>query len=173
MPKRHLLGLEGMAEYALAALDNSVKEFNGDESRLYLAGFSLGGYGTWQIGAANPDRFAALVPVAGGVVGERPIEPRDRAAIIPEVGTMLDSPEPYKVFAGAFRQTPIWVFHGAKDESVPVDFSRKMVAALKDIGNINVRYTEYQNDGHMIFGKVFSEPGFFEWLGRQRANSGK
>jgi predicted peptidase len=162
-----------MAKYSIAALDQSVKEFNGDENRLYLTGFSLGGYGTWQIAAANPGKFAALVPVAGGVVGERPIEPRDRAAIIPEVGTMLDSSEPYKAVAAAIGQTPVWVFHGSADEAVPVDFSRKMVATLKDVGNVNVRYTEYENDSHMIFGKVFSEPGFFEWLERQRANSGK
>jgi predicted peptidase len=61
-----------MADYAVAALDEAVREFNGDPDRLYLAGFSLGGYGTWQIAAANPGKFAALVPVAGGVVGERP-----------------------------------------------------------------------------------------------------
>lgn len=50
-----------MANQALAALDSAVNEFNGDPDRLYLSGFSLGGYGTWQIAAAYPGRFAALI----------------------------------------------------------------------------------------------------------------
>jgi predicted peptidase len=153
-----------MAEYSLAALDQTVREFNGDPQRLYLAGFSLGGYGVWQIAAANPGKFAALVPVSGGVVGERPTEPRDRAAIIPEVGTMLDSSEPYKEVAKAIGQTPVWTFHGAKDESIPVEFTRTIVQALKDAGNTNVKYTEYPDDGHQIFGKAIAEPGLLEWL---------
>jgi predicted peptidase len=158
-----------MANQALAALDAAVAEFNGDPERLYLAGFSLGGYGTWQIAAAHPGKFAALLPIAGGVVGERPIEPRDRAAIIPQVGAILDSPEPYVAVAKAIGQTPVWVFHGEADEAVPVDFSRRIVKALTDAGNPNVRYTEYPKDGHMIIIKAFSEPGLFEWLANQRA----
>jgi predicted peptidase len=162
-----------MAKYALAALDQTVKEFNGDENRLYLSGFSLGGYGAWQIAAAHPGKFAALVPVAGGVVGERPIEPRDRAAIIPEVGTMLDSPEPYQAVAKALGQTPVWAFHGSSDEAVPVEFSRKIAKALADAENKNVKYTEYPNEGHMIFGRAFSEPGLLEWLSNQKLNDAK
>ena len=157
-----------MAEYSLAALDATVKEFNGDTQRLYLSGFSLGGYGVWQIAAGNPGKFAALMPVSGGVVGERPIEPRDRAAIIPSVGTMLDSPDPYKEVAKAIGNTPVWVFHGDKDDAVPVEFSRTIVKALQDNGSKNVRYTEYAGDGHQIFGKAISEPGLIEWLGEQR-----
>ncbi len=157
-----------MADYSLAALDQAVKEFNGDVDRMYLAGFSLGGYGVWQIAAAYPGKFAALVPVAGGVVGYRPVEPRDRAAILPAVGTMLDSPEPYKAIANAIGQTSVWVFHGAKDDAVPVDFSRRIVKALDDAGNKNVKYTEYADGGHIIIGNAFHEPGFFEWLAEQR-----
>ncbi len=52
-----------MAGYALAALDNAVIEFNGDPDRLYLAGFSMGGYGTWQIAAAHPGKVRG--PCAG------------------------------------------------------------------------------------------------------------
>ncbi|HEX6123903.1 MAG TPA: prolyl oligopeptidase family serine peptidase [Pyrinomonadaceae bacterium] len=157
-----------MADYSLAALDAAVNEFNGDTNRLYLAGFSLGGYGVWQIAAANPGKFAALVPVAGGVVGERPIEPPDRAAIIPSVGTMLDSPEPYQAVAKAIGQTSVWVFHGAKDDAVPVAFAQRIVQALKETGSTNVRYTEYPDDGHQIFGKAIVEPGLLEWLEAQR-----
>jgi predicted peptidase len=35
-----------MTAQALKALDQTVEEFNGDPKRLYLSGFSMGGYGT-------------------------------------------------------------------------------------------------------------------------------
>ncbi len=159
---------QNMSAYALAALDQSVKEFNGDTDRLYLAGFSLGGYGTWQIAAANPGKFAALMPVAGGVVGVYPINPRDRDAIIPSVGDMLESPEPYTEIAKAIGKTPVWVFHGAKDDSISVEFARDIVGTLKAAGRTDVRYTEYANDGHQIFRKAIGEPGLLEWLAEQK-----
>lgn len=107
------------------------------------------------------------------VVGGRPIEPRDRAAIIPVVGDMLDSAEPYEAVATALRATPIWVFHGAKDESIPVEVSQTMVRVLRETGNSNVKYTEYENEGHQIVGRAFGEPGLIEWLGEQRLEGNK
>jgi predicted peptidase len=163
---------QNMTEYALAALDQTVKEFNGDPQRLYLVGFSLGGYGTWQIAAGNPGKFAALVPVAGGVVGIYPINPQARRAIIPVVGDMLGSPEPYNAVAKAIGKTPVWAFHGAKDDSVDVEFARKMVDALKTEGRTDVKYTEYPDGGHQIFGQAIAEPGFLEWLSAQRLPMG-
>ena len=157
-----------MSGYALTALDSAVKEFNGDADRLYLAGYSLGGYGVWHIAAANPGKFAALVPVAGGVVGARPIDPEDRAVMIPQTLQLLESADPYRSLAAAIGQTPVWLFHGVNDDAVPVEFSRKMVRALADAGNDRVRYTEYENDGHFIIGRSFAEPGFLEWLREQK-----
>ena len=158
-----------MADYSLAALDQTVKEFDGDAQRLYLVGFSLGGYGVWQIGGAFPGKFAALVPIAGGVVGKDPINPSDRAAVIPSVGEMLDSPEPYKAVAEGVGKTPVWVFHGTNDDAVPADFARRIVKAMSVAGHgNNVTYTEYRDDGHQIFGKALTEPGLLEWLTEQK-----
>lgn len=161
-----------MADYALAALDQSVKEFNGDPQRLYLVGFSLGGYGVWQIAAGNPGKFAALVPVSGGIV-EHPLRPPGPAAIIPSVGDMLNSSEPYNEIAKALGPTPVWVFHGAGDRDIPVEFSRNIVAALRAEGRTDVKFTEYPDDKHQIFEKAFAEPGLLEWLNEQRLNKGK
>ncbi|HKX83128.1 MAG TPA: hypothetical protein VJL58_02820, partial [Pyrinomonadaceae bacterium] len=141
-----------MSEYAGAALDESVKEFNGDAERIYLAGFSLGAHGVWKIAGSSPGKFAALMPVAGRVIPFEREPPRD---------------SPYIPVAKAIGSTPIWIFHGAKDEAVQVDFARKIVTPLEENGSTNVKYTEYPDDGHLIFGKAFAEPGFLEWLGRQ------
>src|SRR5688572_28330683 len=160
-----------MAGYAMAVLDDAVLEFNGDPDRLYLAGFSMGGHGTWQIAGAHPGKFAALVPVAGGIVGERPAAPRDREAIIPEVLKMLDSTDPYKAVAAAIGPTPVWAFHGTKDESVPVEFTRKAVEAMRDAGYPDVKYSEYEGEKHLIFSKAIREPGLMEWLAGQKLNN--
>src|SRR3546814_5591067 len=55
------------AGVAFAALDAATAEFNGDRDRTYLTGMSMGGYGTWELALAQPERFAALVPVCGAV----------------------------------------------------------------------------------------------------------
>ena len=44
---------------ALAALEQTIKEFHGDRDRVYLTGLSMGGYGTWDLAAKYPGKFAA------------------------------------------------------------------------------------------------------------------
>src|SRR3989449_11710843 len=70
------------ARAALQALDASLLEFRGDSTRVYLTGLSMGGYGTWQLALEHPSRFAALVPVCGGV-GPLPGFPSIRVDAIP------------------------------------------------------------------------------------------
>ena len=56
-----------MEAQALKALDQTMQEFRGDPERVYLTGLSMGGYGTWALGSQQPGRFAALVPICGGI----------------------------------------------------------------------------------------------------------
>src|SRR5919201_1026220 len=51
---------------ALAMLDATVKEYNGDPKRVYLTGLSMGGFGTWSLAAAHPEKWAAIVPICFG-----------------------------------------------------------------------------------------------------------
>jgi len=60
--------LEQPADAAITALDCAIAEFNGDPDRVYLTGLSMGGYGAWHLAMANPNRFAALVVVCGGLL---------------------------------------------------------------------------------------------------------
>jgi len=159
-----------MTEQALKALDETVKEFNGDDKRLYLTGYSLGGNGVWLTGALNSDKFAALIPIAGWAVPSPELTPHQRAPLSPELLALFDAADPYQAFAEKIGSTPVWVFHGAKDDVVPVEASRKMVDALKAAGNENIKFTEYENDGHNIIAKPFNDPAFFEWLLKQRRN---
>jgi predicted peptidase len=157
-----------MAEQAVAALDQTVKELNGDEDRLYLFGYSMGGYGTWQVAVAHPGKFAALVPIAGGILPNGPVSDRDLAMLDPRVRAAAESPDPYEAFARGIGNTPVWIFHGGADDVVPVQGSRKMAETLKLTGNQNVKYTEFEGVGHGSLENAFRETALFEWLGKQR-----
>lgn len=50
---------------AIEVLNHAEKLFNTDPQRTYLTGHSMGGHGTWYLGATYPDRFAAIGPAAG------------------------------------------------------------------------------------------------------------
>jgi predicted peptidase len=146
-----------MQTLALEALDQTIKEFNGDRNRTYLTGISMGGYGSWVMAANNPKRFAAIAVVCGGV--RRP--PRIN---VPEASTgFAESADPYGALAAKLGKTPVWVFHGGADPVVPVSESRKMVEAMKAAGG-NVRYNEYEGVGHNSWDRAYAEPDLFPWF---------
>ena len=158
-----------MTAQALKALDQTVEEFNGNSKRLYLSGFSMGGYGTWTTAALYPNKFAALVPVAGGIVPPFQIPEFLKKTFPPEIVTILDAPDSYNALAKRIENTPVWLSHGSADEAVPVTESRKISEALKKNGNKNVFYTEYANTNHNgVLLKAFTEPKLYQWLDKQK-----
>src|SRR5262245_17319390 len=46
------------AKRALGQLEEVKKNFKVDDKRIYLTGLSMGGFGTWSLAAAYPDRWA-------------------------------------------------------------------------------------------------------------------
>ena len=64
-------------------------------------------------------------------------------------------------------KTPIWTFHGAKDEAVPVERSRSITAAIKQAGG-QAFYTEYPDVDHLVWPKVVKETELLPWLFAQR-----
>jgi predicted peptidase len=144
-----------MEAQALAALNQSVKEFHGDPDRTYLTGLSMGGFGSWAWAAKYPGKWAAAVVVCGGI-RHRP-RPGDPPA--PE-----EAGDPYADTAKKIGASmPLWVFHGSADTSVLVTESRKMVEALKALGSA-VKYTEYEGVGHNSWDKAYAEPDLPTWL---------
>ena len=151
--KDHSWNKPDMEEVALAALAAASKEFKGDRKRTYLTGLSMGGYGSWALAAANPAKFAAVVPICGGIL------------LPDDARKQLDSDRiPYLEAAKKLgTKLPIWVFHGDADPAVPVSESRHVVEALKGAG-ADVRYTEYPGVGHNSWDKAYAEPEFMTWL---------
>jgi predicted peptidase len=157
-PRRVWMG--DLARLALGALDRTMAEFHGDPERVYLAGLSLGGYGTWLLAYDHPERFAALVPVCGGIVPPSGRLPH-------EVPNTLRAADPYAATASRLKRIPAWVFHGAEDATVPVGESRRIVEALRAEG-APVRYTEYEGVGHNAWDRAFAERELWTWLLAQR-----
>jgi predicted peptidase len=149
-----------MEELAMSALDQTMSEFSIDPSRVYLTGLSMGGYGSWHIAARNPERFAALAVICGGIV--RPARLRsDPVEIEPA------SIDPYAHVAEQVRQIPTWIFHGDLDTVVPVEESRRMAEALERAGAA-VQYTEFEGVGHNAWDPAYHLPEFAAWLFAQR-----
>lgn len=149
-----------MEELALATLAASTKEFKGDPKRTYLTGISMGGYGTWAIAVENPKKFAALVPICGGIVLPEHLRQQH-----PELDKTAypEDPKSYAEVAAKIGKTPVWIFHGADDPAVPVEGSRKLNEAIKAAGG-NVRYTEYPGVGHNSWDNAYADPELMTWL---------
>ena len=124
-------------------LDEIVKTHKVDEDRIYVTGLSMGGFGTWQLAAHTPDRFAAIAPICGGG------EPR---------------------WTRRFSKLPTWVFHGAKDTVVPLKRSQEMVDALKKAGG-KPKFTIYPEAGHDSWTETYDNPKFYEWLTAQQRST--
>jgi predicted peptidase len=125
------------ADELIQLVDHIVAHLNVDPERVYVTGLSMGGYGTWRLAAAYPDRFAAAVPICGG--GSRE-----------------------KMTAG-LTKVPIWAFHGAKDPVVPVSESRQMVFPLRQAGS-EVRITIYPDVAHNSWEETYNNQEVYDWL---------
>src|SRR4051794_18212310 len=124
-------------EELIQLVDHVIGKLNIDRDRVYVTGLSMGGFGTWQLVASYPDRFAAAVPICGGG-------------------------EPEKMAAAASR-VPIWAFHGAKDTVLPIRYSREMVDAVKRAGG-DVKLTMYPEAGHDSWKITYNDPKVYDWL---------
>jgi predicted peptidase len=150
--------VEANADMALKALEATEGEFTADKTRVYLTGLSMGGAGTWYIAYRHPNRFAALVAICARV---RP-SANTSAPVVP-----AGDGEPFATLAGRIKHLPIWIFHGDADNTVPVDESRGVAAALKALG-ADVKYTELPGVGHNSWDAAYRSPELTEWLFAQR-----
>lgn len=132
----------------LALLDEIERTHRVDPRRVYLTGLSMGGYGAWALGLAFPERFAALAPVCGG--GE---------FLTPFMSSHLKR--------DALRRLPVWAFHGAKDPTVPLSESERMIAMLKHMQVENPQLTVYPEAQHDSWTETYADPALYTWLLRQ------
>lgn len=128
-----------------ALVDEITAHQRVDTRRVYLAGLSMGGYGSWSVGLKNPERFAAIVPICGG------------GSI---VDILLVAPEKKP----ALLRLGVWAFHGALDPTVPLAQSETMITALKKAGVTDVKFTVYPGAKHDSWTETFNNPELYAWL---------
>lgn len=129
----------------LAVLAEVKRLYSIDEKRIYLTGGSMGGAGTWNVGLAFPDKFAALAPIMG------PTEYAfwtglDTTDLSPERKFILAKRSALS-YAENASNLPMLCNHGVKDDIVPIAQSRKIVKRLKALG-YDITYTEHPEAMH-------------------------
>jgi predicted esterase len=108
-------------------LDLMRKEFNVDPNRTYLMGHSMGGAGTLYLGSKYGTNWTAI------------------AAIAPAAFAML--PTATELLTPIKDSLPVLVTQGGADTAVPVDYTRRWIAAMKDL-NVKYKYLEVGGEDH-------------------------
>lgn len=136
--------------FPFSALSVLKRRFAIDENRVVLTGYSMGGFGTWNIGLRYPDRFSALVAYAGGISRLEYVSSNDERM--------------RKILLNAFN-LPVYFIHGDADTTVPVTFDRRSRDQLKGFGYEHV-YVEVPKAGHLMNVKEGGElmTGVETWL---------
>jgi len=129
----------GTEEWVLSLIDRAIDTFEIDPDRVFLGGHSMGGYGSWVIGADHADRFAALLPSAGAPSF---VKNRSRGTINVQKGVVPN-----------LRNTPMCVFQSTDDPKVGPEANQ---AAVRDLqvakdrwgGFEHFEYWEVSDRGH-------------------------
>jgi len=152
---------------ALEVLDLAKTDLHTDPMRTYLTGHSMGGHGTWQVGATVPDRWAAIAPSAGWISfstygGGRPAEnPTPMQAMLQRAAAPSDTAS----LAHNYAAYGVYVLHGDADDNVPVGQARAMRQLLGTF-HPDFCYYERPGAGHWWGNACVDWPPLFEFLAR-------
>jgi predicted peptidase len=124
------------AELLTAFLLTIMNSYAIDPSRVYVTGLSMGGTGTWELAKRSPGLITAIAPICGR-------------------GSVMNICN--------LEEMPVWVFHGAKDKIVPLQYSTFMVDKLKECGG-NAKLTVYPDKEHDSWTETYENPRLYEWF---------
>ena len=163
LARGELMGYDGLGgDDVMRVLADVRRAYDVDPDRITLTGLSMGGGGTWQIGLRHPELFAALAPVCGVTDVGNNIPPGDGGLYdLP----LLEAQSPLAL-AGNAAHRPVFIFHGAKDPTVPVADARRMVERYRALGWLgkNVHYTEYPDVGHAAWIPAYKDAALLRTL---------
>ena len=123
----------------ISILDEVLEDYRADADRVYLTGLAYGGFGTFYMAAAHPNRWAAIAPIVG-------------------MGDVLT------VAPLAERDLPIWIFGGGRDRVVLVGWLHELVQALEEAGHTAVRFTVHKDLGHDAWKRVYAGQDLYDWF---------
>jgi len=131
----------GTEEFVLELIQAAKRTGAVDPNRIYITGHSMGGYGTWTVGAHHADVFAGAAAYAGAAT---PVfaSPEDRTVVGIDAGVIPN-----------LLNVPIFVFQSTDDPRVPPEsnqFAAKDLARWKEKHpeGFEHRYVEVDDRGH-------------------------
>lgn len=155
---------------ALEVLNIAKQKFNPDPQRIFLTGHSMGGHGTWFLGATYPDKWAAIAPCAGyptlkGYGSADGLIPDSAGSPLEQMLLRSSNQSDVIKLATNYKPLGVYVFHGDSDKVVSVDYARQMRQILGGFHR-DMSYYEYPGGEHW-FGDISVDwkPlfDFFKW----------
>lgn len=166
---------------AIEVLDRALAELPIDPDRVTLTGHSMGGHGTWHVGLAHPDRFAAAAPAAGWPTIQLYVPTfLQRSAIFAEpaklaLRDMAMRPDNAPAMLANALNLPLFILHGGDDDNVPPIHGRAFAAWLDELG-YQYRYKEVPGVKHWWnypdTTVCVDDPDLMDFLKNARRNSG-
>jgi len=155
---------------ALEVLEIAKRNFSPDPSRIYLTGHSMGGHGTWFLGATYPEKWAAIAPSAGyptlSTYGSHDGMIPDSAGS-PVEAILLRASNASNVLALSknYKAVGVYIAHGDADRTVSVEYARQMKKLLSGFHG-DFSYYEHIGGGHWYGDISVDWPpifNFFSW----------
>ena len=124
--------------------DDAMASFSIDPNRVYLAGHSMGGFGSYLIGLLYPDRFAAAFPISGpptqgGWLGVG-------KGIDPQNGGDIEAELLFNIVENA-RNLPYVIYQGLNDELVFWPGPARMASRFIQLG-YRARFYTFPGQDH-------------------------
>lgn len=153
---------------ALEVLDIAREKFLPDPDKIYLTGHSMGGHGTWFLGATYPDKWAAIAPCAGypsladygSADGRIPLESKSE---IEKILLRASSPSDVIALASNYKPLGIYIHHGDSDKVVSVNYARQMRKVLSEF-HPDFSYYEYPGGSHWFGAESVDWPPLFDYF---------
>ncbi|AOM80153.1 prolyl oligopeptidase family serine peptidase [Pedobacter steynii] len=147
---------------------NMVKEkFKVDHSRVYLTGHSMGGRGTWYLGATYPGTWAAIAPCAGYATttlrGTEKEEPIRKSTNIEQLMRRAGNASNVLELMNNYKASGVFILHGDDDEIIPVDYSRRMKKLLAPFHH-DLSYQEHRGGSHWYGNESVDSESIFDYF---------
>lgn len=137
---------------ALEVFEIAKKKFKPDPKHIYLTGHSMGGHGTWYLGATYPGKWAAIAPCAGyptlsGYGSADGQIPEQGKSAMESLLLQASNPSDVTELAHNYNAGGVYIYHGDDDKVVSVDYARQMKQLLTPF-QTDFSYYEYPGGSH-------------------------
>jgi len=126
-------GIDWQADSLSILIESVMQKFRIHADQICVTGYCMGGYGAYELVAAHPDPFAAIVPVA-------------------------DSGDPKN--SNRLKSVSVWAFHDGLDTAVPLANSWSMVDSARMAG-ASAEFTIFPDKDHAICHAEYGHPDLY------------